>query len=146
MAVKISAQLTRERKEFNGLDRIADELIDQPHGLRYATIAYTVKRVSDEVDEGVKIPTVQIVQIEPAPKDDDRDRELLAERYQDRTGKSLDGDPTLFDDVVDGGGQRVVPEASADELMAERAERKADEAEQARKAAGAPAFSDGEQR
>lgn len=136
MAVKTSAQLTRDKREFNGLDRIADELIAQPRGVRYAVVAYTVKRVSDEVDEGVKIPTVQIVHIEPLDADDERAREILAERYQDRTGKTLDGDPTLFD-VAPGeaeDGEREVPEASAEEILAEREERKA---------AGLPAFSDG---
>ena len=136
MAVKIAAQLTRANREFNGLDRIAQELVDQPHGTRYAVVAFEVKRVTDEVDEGVKIPTAQIAHIEPVDADDLRVREILAERYQDRTGKSLDGDPTLFDEVVDGDGQRQVPEAGADELLAEHRE------EQARKAAGAPAFSD----
>lgn len=136
MAVKISAQLTRANREFNGLDRIEAELVDQPRGERYAVVRYGVKRVTGEIDEGVEIPTVQINHIEPVEGTQaDRVREILAERYQDRTGKSLEGDPTLFD-VVDepGGGERQVPEASADELMAERAERKA---------AGLPAFDDG---
>ncbi|MEU4590028.1 hypothetical protein [Micromonospora aurantiaca (nom. illeg.)] len=138
MTVKISAQLTRERKEFNGLDRIEQELVDQPRGIRYAVVAFEVKRVTDEVAEGVEIPTIRLSHIEPVDGvHADRVRDILAERYKDRTGKSLDGDPTLFDSVVPGGeadGEREVPEASADELMAERAERKA---------AGLPAFSDG---
>lgn len=140
MAVKMSAQLTRAQREFNGLDRIADQLIDQPRGTRYAVVAYSVKRVTDEVDEGVEIPTVQISHIEPVEGSDaDRVREILADRYHDRTGKSLDGDPTLFD-VAPGDDQgdddAGTPEPSADELMARRAERKS---------AGLPAFSgDGE--
>ncbi|MEV4197047.1 hypothetical protein [Micromonospora globbae] len=150
MAVKISAQLTRANREFNGLDRIETELVDQPRGERYAVVRYGVKRVTDEVDEGVEIPTVQIHHIEPVDgMQADRVREILAERYKDRTGKSLEGDPTLFD-VVDGDGQRQVPEASADEILAERAERKAAEAEAeteqaARGPVAAPAFSGGGQ-
>lgn len=138
MAVKMSAQLTRAQREFNGLDRIADQLIDQPRGTRYAVVAYSVKRVTDEVDEGVEIPTVQISHIEPVDGvQADRVRDILAERYADRTGKSLEGDPTLFDVAPgDGQGDDGPPEAGADELMARRAERKA---------AGLPAFSgDGE--
>ncbi|QDY06138.1 hypothetical protein FJK98_02310 [Micromonospora sp. HM134] len=143
MAVKMAAQLTRAQREFNGLDRIERELLDQRRGTRYAVVAYHVKRVSDEIDEGVEIPTVQITHIEPVEGSDaDRVRELLADRYKDRTGKSLDGDPTLFD-VVPGGGdegqdeeqdgeQDGVPEPSGDELMARRDERNA---------AGLPAFS-----
>lgn len=140
MAVKTSAQLTRENKEFNGLDRIADELIEQRHGVRYAVVAFKVKRVSDEVDEGIEVPTVQFTHIEPVDGvQADRVRDILAERYKDRTGKSLDGDPTLFDVAPgegggDGDGERRVPEAGAAEIMAEREERKA---------AGQPAFSDG---
>lgn len=138
MAVKMSAQLTRAQREFNGLDRIADQLIDQPRGTRYAVVAYEVKRVTDEIDEGVEIPTVQISHIEPVDGSDaDRVRGILADRYHDRTGKSLDGDPTLFD-VVPGDGQGDdadgPPEAEADELMARRKERKE---------ARLPAFSDG---
>ncbi|MEV4846117.1 hypothetical protein AB0K20_23230 [Micromonospora matsumotoense] len=140
MAVKMAAQLTRAQREFNGLDRIERELLDQRRGVRYAVVSFHVKRVSDEIDEGVEIPTVQITHIEPVDGDDaDRVREMLADRYKDRTGKSLDGDPTLFD-VVPGDGdgqddeQGTVPEPDADELMARRAERQA---------AGLPAFSDG---
>lgn len=136
MTVKISAQLGRAQREFNGLDRIVDELIAQRHGTRYAVVAYEVKRVTDEVDEGVNIPTVQVSHIEPVTGGDaDRVREILADRYHDRTGKTLDGDPTLFDVVPgdgQGDGERQVPEASADEILAERAERKAAEAEQER--------------
>lgn len=136
MAVKMAAQLTRAQREFNGLDRIEQELIDQPRGTRYAVVAYTVKRVSDEIDEGVEIPTVQIGHIEPVDGvQAERVRDILAERYQDRTGKSLEGDPTLFDVVDD--GERQVPEAGADELLAEHRE------EQARAATSAPEFSDG---
>lgn len=139
MTVKISAQLTRERKEFNGLDRIEQELVDQPRGIRYAVVAYEVKRVTDEVAEGVEIPTIRLSHIEPVDGvHADRVRDILAERYKDRTGKSLDGDPTLFDSVVPGGDDqddREVPEPSAEEILAERDERKA---------AGLPAFSDGD--
>ncbi|TDC35675.1 hypothetical protein E1211_15325 [Micromonospora sp. 15K316] len=137
MTVKISAQLTRERKEFNGLDRIERELVDQPRGVRYAVVAFEVKRVSDEIDEGVEIPTIRLSHIEPVDGvQADRVRDMLAERYQDRTGKTLEGDPTLFD-VVD--GEREVPEPSGAELLAEHRE--------AREASPAPAaeFSGGEQ-
>ncbi|WP_431976148.1 hypothetical protein [Micromonospora haikouensis] len=138
MAVKIAAQLTRANREFNGLDRIEEQLIAQPRGTRYALIAYDIKRVSDEVTEGVKIPTAEIIHIEPVDGERaEQVRQMLAEQYEDRTGKSLEGDPTLFD-VAPGDGQDDeqggVPEASGDELLARRAERQA---------AGLPAFSDG---
>ncbi|MDG4791897.1 hypothetical protein O7626_39475 [Micromonospora sp. WMMD1102] len=118
MTVKTSAQLTRERREFSGLDSIADELVEQPRGTRYAVVAYDVKRVSDEIAEGgEKIPTVQFTHIEPVRGDLEATvKRILAERYKDRTGKDLDGDPALFD---------VVPEAGAEELLAERAEAQA---------------------
>ncbi|MER7164522.1 hypothetical protein ABT336_00365 [Micromonospora sp. NPDC000207] len=137
VAVKIAAQLTRANREFNGLDRIEEQLIAQPRGTRYALIAYDIKRVSDEVTEGVKIPTAEIIHIEPVEGERaDQVRQMLAEEYEDRTGKSLEGDPTLFDVAPD--DERQVPEASADELMAERAEAKAAEAERER-AGRAPA-------
>lgn len=127
MAVKISAQLTGEQKEFNGLNRIEAELLQQRHGTRYAVIAFEVRRVSDEIDEGVSIPTIRISHIEPvAGAQADQVQRMLGDAYKDRTGKDLGGDPTLFDDIT-GDGQEV-PEASGEELMAERAERKAAEA------------------
>ncbi|MFI2663699.1 hypothetical protein [Micromonospora carbonacea] len=135
MTVKISAQLTRAQREFNGLDYITEALVGQPRGTRYAVVAYEVKRVTDEIDEGVEIPTIQITHIEPVDGvQESRVRDIIAERYQDRTGKSLDGDPTLFDVAPGDGGGEQVPEASGDELLARRAERQA---------AGQPAFSDG---
>lgn len=140
MAVKLSAQLTGENRELNGLNHIEQELIERPRGERFAVVRYGVRRVSDEIDEGVHVATAKIVHIEPVDGSDaDRVREILADRYHDRTGKSLDGDPTLFD-VVPGDGQDDdadgPPEAEADELMARRAERQA---------AGLPTFSgDGE--
>lgn len=124
MAVKISAQLTGERKEMNGLNRIEAELLAQRHGTRYAVIAFEVRRVSDEIDEGVEIPTIRIAHIEPVSGPEaDQVREMLASAYRDRTGKSLEGDPTLFDVTDD--GPREVPEADGAEILAERAERKA---------------------
>lgn len=119
MTVKTAAQLTRERVEFNGLDAIAEELVTQPLGTRYAVVAFDVKRVSDEIAEGgQKIPTVQFTHIEPVRGDlAERVREMLAERYQDRTGKSLDGDPTLLDGWTPG-------EPSDAELLAEARERR----------------------
>lgn len=140
MAVKIAAQLTGNRKEFNGLNRIESELIEQRHGTRYAVVAYEVRRVSDEIDEGVEIPTIRISHIEPVDGvQADRVRELLGERYKDRTGKSLEGDPALFD-VTD--GPREVPEASGEELLAEHREARA--AEQAGQVPAAT-FQDGDQ-
>ncbi|SCL32142.1 hypothetical protein GA0070616_4395 [Micromonospora nigra] len=135
MAVKISAQLTGTNREWNGLNRIEEQLVDQPRGDRYAVVRYGVKRVADEISEGVKIPTAEIVHIEPVEGElADRVREILAQEYEDRTGKSIEPEPTLFDVAPggEGGNGGGVPEESADELMARRAERKA---------AGQPAFS-----
>lgn len=136
MAVKISAQLTRERREYNGLERIAEQVIAQPRGTWYAVVALTVKRVSEEIDEGIEIPTFQLAHIEPVDGvQADRVREMLGERYTDRTGKSMEADPGLFD-VVD--GEARVPEPSGDELLAEHREARA-----ARSGAPAAEFSGG---
>ena len=64
MAVKMSAQLTRAQREFNGLDRIADQLIDQPRGTRYAVVAYSVKRVTDVMSEIAAASTEQLSGVE----------------------------------------------------------------------------------
>lgn len=140
MAVKLSAQLTGAQRELNGLNLIEQALIDQPRGERYAVVRYGVKRVSDEIDDGVHVATAKIVHIEPVDGVlADQVRNILAERYQDRTGKSLDGDPTLFDGVADD-GPREVPEAGADEILAEHRENK----ERKAKAVEQPTFSGGE--
>lgn len=126
MTVKMAAKLTRERQAYNGLDSIQGELITSPHGTRYAVVSFEVLRHQVEIEDGETIPTVRITHIEPV-RDGlaDQVRGILAERYADRTGKSLDEerDPTLFDVAGDGG--REVPEASAEEILAEHEERKA---------------------
>nr|MDT0658059.1 hypothetical protein [Micromonospora sp. DSM 115978] len=131
MTVKIAAKLTRERSSFNGLDRLQEELVDQPHGTRYAVVAYEVLRTTVEIEEGITVPTVQITHIEPV-RDATADtvKEILAGAYKDRTGKALDEEPASLFDVVPGDGdERVVPEPSGEELLAEHRERKAAEAE-----------------
>jgi hypothetical protein len=127
MTVRIAAKLTKERQSFNGLDAIQDELVDQPHGTRYAVVAYEVLRTTAEIEDGETYPTIRLSHIEPVRDGHaDRVKEILAERYKDRTGKSAEPDPTLFD-VTDGDGPREVPEASAEELLAEHREARAAE-------------------
>ena len=129
MTVRIAAKLTKERSAYNGLDSIAGELVDQPHGTRYAVIAYEVLRNTTEIEDGETYPTIRLSHVEPV-RDGHADtvRTILAERYKDRTGKEDSPPEALFDVLPDG----QVPEASAEELLAERAERAADEAEAAR--------------
>lgn len=138
MTVKVSAKLTREEQDRNGLDRLRAELVDQPHGRRYAVIAFEVLRVTKEVADGEEIPTVRLVHIEPlADSQADAAKVLLEEAYAERTGKNPQQE---FDFGVPGpDGERVVPPASGEEILAEREERLnaeaarvADEAEAAR--------------
>lgn len=59
MTVKVSAKLTREEQAQNGLDALRTELIDQPHGIRYAVVSFEVLRIQTEVADGEVIPTVR---------------------------------------------------------------------------------------
>lgn len=140
MTVKVSAKLTKDEQPYNGLDAIRQQLVDQPEGRRYGVFLFEVKKIETEIADGVQVPTVRLAHIEalegvPA----DAARKLLEERYRERTGREdLQGD--LFS--VDGGdGERQVPEASGEEILAERRERLAEmnDAVTGQRAGGDPA-------
>jgi hypothetical protein len=120
--VKLAAQFTKATQPYNGLteDKHVAELIDEPHGRRYALIAYDVLRVSDEIKDGTQVPTVDLVWIEPVSgKEADDQAARMKELFKERNGReeSEEPDPTLFDGV---------PEASGEEIVAELDERRAE--------------------
>ena len=143
--VNISAAWSKENRPRNGLVQIEESLVDDD--LLDASYWGVVRiepnfyKVSSE--DHTRTPTVRIAHIEvvQAAEDVEAVRGLLQRRYKDRTGIDDEPPASLFD-VLDGDGQREVPEAGADEILAERAERLADEAEAARVAA--PEFSGGD--
>ncbi|MGW3608972.1 hypothetical protein ACWD6N_03635 [Micromonospora sp. NPDC005163] len=151
MAVNISATFKKDEKPRNGLAAIAEQLVDEDllHAQYVVVATIRPKRVAMDAEDGVKTPTIRFDHIEVLTDvaDVELAKGLLARRLKDRTGIE-DTEPASLFDVVPGdedNGERQVPEAGADEIMAERAERKAAEAEaeQANRVAP-PAFSGGE--
>lgn len=100
--VKTSASFTKATQPYNGLtaDQLVNELIDQPHGRRYAVVAFEVLRITEEIEEGTKVPTVKFVQIEPLEGEAaDVAKRLMEEAYNTRTGRDDAPQDTLpFDD------------------------------------------------
>lgn len=119
--IKLAAKFTKANQPYNGLteDKIVAQLLDEPHGRRYALVAYEVRRITEEIEDGTQVPTANFVWIEPVAGE--RADEVAAEMkrlFKDRNGReeSEAPDPTLFDEAPD--GERVVPEASAEEELA----------------------------
>lgn len=122
--VNISATFSKDEKPLNGLEAITDKLVDeQLQGAQYVVVA-TVrpKFFKANAEDGTRTPTVRFDHIEVLedPAAIDQARKLLAERHQHRTGH----EPQLpMDFGVEGpDGEREVPEAGAEELLAEHRE------------------------
>jgi hypothetical protein len=137
--VNISSAWSKENRPRNGLVQIEDKLVDdalleaQYWGL--VRIEPNFYKVSSE--DGSRTPTIRIAHIEVVEDEQDIEvvRSLLQRRFKDRTGIDDTPPADLFSVLGDGqgdDGERQVPEASADEILAERAERKAAEAERER--------------
>ncbi|MBM0275127.1 hypothetical protein [Micromonospora tarensis] len=148
MTVNISSAWTKENRPRNGLVEIEGKLVnDQLLDASYWAVVRVEPnfyKVSSE--DGSRTPTAKIAHIEVAVDEADVEavRSLLQRRYKDRTG--LDDTPPedLFSVLPTGGdedGEREVPEASGEELLAEHRERKA--AEERSGAVAPPAFSGG---
>lgn len=142
--VNISAAWSKENRPRNGLVQIEEKLVDDD--LLDASYWGVVRiepnfyKVSSE--DHTRTPTVRIAHIEVVQDEADVEavRALLQRRFKDRTGIDDEPPASLFDVLPgeSGGeqdGERQVPEPSAEEILAERDERKA---------AGLPAFSDGD--
>jgi hypothetical protein len=123
--VKIKASFKRDDKHFDGLSAIEAKLVDEDlmHE-RYLVVAIVQPhRIDVLAEDGVKSATVKFTHIEVVEGDVAAEvKERLMAVYRDRTGRDDEPAPTLFDDPD---GQRQVPEASAKEIMAGRAEAKA---------------------
>jgi hypothetical protein len=127
--VKLAAKFTKDQQPYNGLtdDKHVAELIDQPHERRYALVAYDVRRITEEIEDGTEVPTVNLVHIEPLTGERAvKAKAEMKEMFHERTGRSDEPDPGLFETDVD--GNPVVPEPDGEELLAEHREAKAAEA------------------
>jgi len=143
--VNISSAWSKENRPRNGLVQIEDKLVDdalleaQYWGL--VRIEPNFYKVSSE--DGSRTPTIRIAHIEVVEDEADIEvvRALLQRRFKDRTG--IDDQPpadlfSVLPEAAEGDGERQVPEASAEELMAEHREARA-----AKAAPVGPEFSGG---
>lgn len=123
--VKLAARFTKADQPYNGFTEaefVAKTL--REHGLDgYFVGRFTTRRITEELEDGVEVPTYAMVALEPLDGDQAAAaKALLDKQYEQRTGRRADGaeqDP-LFN--VDGNGNGGVPEAGAEELMAEHRE------------------------
>jgi hypothetical protein len=141
-AVTIRPTFSKDTRPSNGLEEIAEKLLSDNHAVHY--VVGVVTFAGGSVDEdGAITPAVKFLGLEPleGPGADDAKRILDNARKTRGLGRMDDSipaaDPALFDfdgegkpsiapgSPLDQDGEHVVPEASAEELMAERAEAKA---------------------
>lgn len=128
--VKLAARFTKADQPLNGFTEaefVAKTL--REHGIDgYFVGRFTTRRITEELEDGVEVPTFAMVALEPLDGDDAAAaKALLGKSYEQRTGRRPDGaeqDP-LFDVDLDDSGERKVPEKSGEEILAERAEAKA---------------------
>lgn len=125
MSVKIKASFKRDDKHFDGLSAIEAKLVDEDlmHE-RYLVVAIVQPhRIDVLAEDGVKSATVKFAHIEVMDGDAAAAvKERLMTVYRDRTGRDDEPQPTLFDGED---GERRVPEASGEEIVAELDERRA---------------------
>ncbi len=88
--VKIAASFKKAEQPDNGFtdaDHVS-VIIAKPREERVATVTYRVLRVSDEVDDGTRVPTIKLLSIEPQTGDRaDAAMVLHEEAREARTGR-----------------------------------------------------------
>lgn len=95
--VKLSAKLAKD-DDLNGLDSLAQEMIDDPKIARVAIIWFDCSKIVDNTDDDTRVPYARIRRFEPVGLAEEMPAELqqLVERAaESRTGKS----PLPFDQV-----------------------------------------------
>lgn len=101
MTVRIAAQFTKDERDRNGLIPAAGHIVANSHDWSgFALVRLDCVRVTEEVQEGLRIPTVGIKHIELIPDDQVDDyAKTLATMYEARTGRT----PLPLDDLVSDG-------------------------------------------
>lgn len=77
--------------EANGLAPILRKLLDEPHTVHVVVALVDCSKITTNVDDGDRVPTVRVRRIEAISDPDDRDRlrMLLTREYERRTGKTV---------------------------------------------------------
>jgi hypothetical protein len=129
MSVNISATFKKDERPRNGLEAIAGKLVDDDlQHEEYVIVAIIRPKFFKVVaEDGERTPTIRLDHVEVMVDEAAAKtaRELLKDRYKDRTGKDDTPPPDLFSS----GGVRVVPPPSAEEIAAEARERREAEGE-----------------
>lgn len=97
MSVNISGTFRKDDRQLNGLESVAEDLIEDPLTRHVVVgIVETKRIVKDISDGGTETPTVRLVQIEPLDGEAADDAQTLMEKaFQARTGHEYQG--ALFD-------------------------------------------------
>lgn len=88
--VKLSAKLAKD-DEFNGLDQLAVEMINDPHQVRVAVVWFDTVKIVDNTDEETRVPYARIRRFEPIGNVEDVPAELqqlVQGAVEARTGKA----------------------------------------------------------
>lgn len=88
--VKLSSKLPGD-EEINGLDALAEKLVEEPHRITVALVWLDVPRVIVDTEKDTEVPVVRIRKIEPLG--DARDvpqavRDAAQTAHETRTGKT----------------------------------------------------------
>lgn len=89
-SVKLSSKLAKD-DEFNGLDALADDMINNPHQVRVAVIYFDTVKVVTNTDEESEVPYARIRRFEPIGNVEDVSSELqnlIQQAVEARTGKA----------------------------------------------------------
>lgn len=104
-AVKISGTFKKDERPYNGLEAIADDLLNEAQQRRTYLVVAEVRSHGYQynAEDGTKTPTVKFDHIEAALDEGERKlvKDLLTKIYERRTGAEMPA--TLFDDLDDDG-------------------------------------------
>lgn len=98
--VKLSSKMPGDA-EINGVDATADDLIEDPAGLRVAVVYYDAAKITHDTDADTDVPTIRVRRIEPICRIEDAPaalKKLVGDAEQKRTGRT----PIPFE-IVDAG-------------------------------------------
>lgn len=159
MTVQVKASFGKDKKHLDGLDHHRKEMIDSPLRPRVIVAVVNVSSITHDVLDGTDTPRIQFQQVEVLDGADAMKAiDMLNGAYQRRTGRE-DSQASLFDEWDPGAPTAEATDAhraeaihdapvldaeteedprSAEEIMAERAEAKAEEADDAQDEAGVP--------
>lgn len=95
--VKLSSKLAAD-PDLNGLDSLADAMIEDPRQIRVAVVHFDTVKIIDDTDTGARVPYARIRKVEPIGNVDEVPAELaqiVQRATEERTGKA----PLPFESV-----------------------------------------------